>query len=696
MKNAIPQIIKLLNENESLNIKELATQTDFSIKEITRSLDILESQFRIVEKDERYKLIDKNKLKIGTLKILKSGYGIALVGDKKLVKISPKNLHGAKYGDVVLIRVSDSENPLYGKVDRVFSKSELMVGEVIDDFGKQYIIPDNPHFPILVTVDQKLEEGLKVVFKLQGNVENNIYEGKIIRVLGHKDEYGIDSLAIIKDFGFRDEFNEEVQKELLDIKDYVTADEMENRLDLRNLNIFTIDGEDTKDIDDAVSIKQLENGGYLLGVHIADVSHYVKENSAIDLAALENGTSIYCVNKVVPMLPSKLSNGICSLNEKVDRLAVSIFILYDQNGKVLKTNLLKSVINSKKKMTYEAVNKVLNGKHLEEYSQFSNDLKAMEKLAMILNNLRKERGNISFSLDENEASLDQFGNIKEVHLKQRGMAEDIIEEFMIAANVEVANIMNDFPILYRVHDKPSTTRYEKVIDILNNSGCDIKKEKDYDLKKALPSLLAEIKDRQDHNVLESKILKVMKSACYSTDNIGHFGLASSDYTHFTSPIRRYPDLENHRMINEFYFNKEYNKEELVLKRQELMILGSYLSSKEQEAKTCERVVDKMKMAEYMQKYEGEVFDGHIGDITAKGLVIQLDNMIEGIVPYKNLERKFIFDSDTYTIHFINNNVFYKIGMPVKVVLVNSSKRNRTIEFKILQKTKTEEYYDRNY
>ncbi len=696
MDNACGKVIKILNKKGVINKTQLINllkNENLSDEDINQSLAILEREFKIVlTKDGCYELLETKNKKVGQLHMNEKGYGFVKISDDCEVFIPANKLKGCIHNDTVLIRTSEKNGKMEGIIEKRLARNATnLVGEVAIIDGEEYIIPDNKKYKIKVRFYNpgNLVPGHKVTFKLEGEVKEDVFSGKIEEVIGHKNEPGVDILSVIKAYEVPVEFSKEALEELKTIPMQVDEKDIKDRLDLRDKLIFTIDGDDTKDIDDAISLDIKENGNYLLGGHIADVSHYVKPNTALDLDACARGTSNYLADRVIPMLPSELSNGICSLNPNVDRLALSFFVEIDKEGNIVDFDIAESVIRSKKQMTYKNVNKILEEETIPEgYELYVDKLKEMNNLAHLLRKNRVKRGNVDFDIDEIKLDIDESGKTIGVSPRERGEGEKLIEDFMIAINEGTAEYATnlDLPFLYRIHDLPREEKIEEIVNILAGLEYDASKMIRKNLvkyPKIMQSLLNDLKDREDYKVLASHILRSVKKAEYSDHNIGHFALASKAYSHLTSPIRRYPDLENHRILKELVIYNKYEEEVINNLISEVSELGPHLSNRERIAQDLEREVDKMKIAEYMEKHIGEEYDGVICDIFPKNMYVQLPNLIEGRLNLEKGKEKYIFNQEKYTLTNVNKNLVYKLGMPVKVKLIDASKEKHTIDFALV-------------
>ena len=548
----------------------------------------------------------------------------------------------------------------------------------LDDkkFKKLIYLKDNPE-------TRKLVDGDKVVVSFtSSNATDEYILANFVRRIGHITDPGIDILSIIADHEIETEFSDDYLYELSKLATSPSPKDIKDRHDLRSEMIFTIDGDDTKDIDDGISAKKLSNGNYELGVHIADVSYYIPENSALDLEARKRGTSTYLVDRVIPMFHHQISNGICSLNPNEDRLTISCVMEISPLGKLISYDIFPSVIHSRKQMTYKKVNEILeNNKVPEGYEEFADILKLMNELAHIIRKERTSRGAIDFDTDEAKIIADAEGHAIDVVLRDRGEGERLIEDFMVRANETVASHFYhlELPSLYRVHGEPDEERLERFLKIISGLGISIKADIKTMKPMVVQKIVNELKKYPEFPILSTKLLSCMDKAIYSPENIGHFALASKIYTHFTSPIRRYPDLMIHRMLHKYFFDENgINDENINHFREILPDIGIHSSETERNADDCERDVEEMKMAEYMENYIGEEYVGMISGVLNFGFFVQLDNMIEGLVSYESFNCDFDFDRDLEMVK-IDNKVF-RLGQKVKVRVESVLKDESQIDF----------------
>jgi ribonuclease R len=527
-------------------------------------------------------------------------------------------------------------------------------------------------------------DGSKVLVNLVNEIRPNEYIGNVVKVIGHKNDPGVDIKTIAYKYSFFDEFSKEADKQTDEMPIMVDKKELVGRMDLTDKIIFTIDGDDTKDIDDAISLEVNKPGVYTLGVHIADVSHYVTKDSPLDHDAFTRGTSAYLASSVIPMLPHKLSNGICSLNPNVVRLTISCVMDIDGRGNVIKYDIFPSYIKSAKQMTYKRVNDIIMRNIIaEDYAPYAPLLKDMNSLAHILRKNKERRGYIDFDLDEAKILCDKDGKCIGVKKDEREDGERLIEDFMIAANETVAtHIYNmDLPFIYRVHGTPKTEKIDSFLHLVSLMGYKIN-GKFTDMKPtSMQQILNQIDDKPEFPILSEILLRSMQKAVYAKENIGHFGLGSKCYTHFTSPIRRYPDLQVHRLLREYLFDKNINNDTIDYWNGALDSIALNCSEREQASDDAEREVDDMKMAEYMESHIGEVYEGYISTVTNFGMFVVLDNLIEGLIHINTLEGDFYsYVPELMAIVGQQTKKRFRLGDKIKIKVVAASKESKTIDF----------------
>ena len=611
------RIINVLeNSDIALTIYEIEDFLD--IKEI-EDIQLLQDELNFLSLEgiiyhsnkDRYMMLKDSHLKRGIMRANKKGFGFVDIDDNdEDVYISQENMNGAIHDDVVLVDIISKKNMprLEGKVIRILKRErKTFIGEI--NFKKDigYITLDDVKVKLNIEICRENSmhavDGHKVVVSLLEKLDKHgRYSGEVIEILGHKNDPGVDILSIVRKYNIEVDFPDDVKEQLKLIPSVVSEKDMEGRRDLRGEQIFTIDGDDTKDIDDAISIKRLSNGHYQLGVHIADVSYYVKEGDALDKDAMERGTSVYLVDRVIPMLPHELSNGICSLNPLVDRLAMSCVMEFDGKGKQIDYEIFESVICSKKQMTYKNVNLILEKNIVPEgYENFEESLHTMKELADILRTMKEDRGYIDFEVDEAKILVDENCVPQDVVLRNRGVGENLIEDFMIAANECVAThiyFMN-LPFLYRIHEVPKEEKIRSFLNYIQTLGYQVTGNLKENNPKSIQKLIKMLDDKPEFRVLSTLLLRSMQKAVYRAENIGHFGLASKCYTHFTSPIRRYPDTTVHRLLRTYLFQQKLDDNTMRHWEEKLVYIGEHSSSRERASIDCEREVEDMKMSEYI-------------------------------------------------------------------------------------------------
>ena len=659
--------------------------------ELEKLLDklVCEGKIYYSEKKKRYTPIENTNYKTGKLLINQKGYGFVILDSTfkdNDIYIGKANLLDARNNDIVLIEIIN-EHTKEGKVVRVLKRDDsILVGLVTEHDGKIFVLPDKDNYQeIFIPSDMTAGAvpGHKVLVKqIQSGHE---YIGEITKIIGHINDVGVDILSFVYQYDFNPVHTDEVLAATADIPYVVLPEEYEGRLDLREEEIFTIDGDDTKDIDDAISIKKLSPDVYELGVHIADVSHYVKKDGIIDRDAYERGTSVYLVDRVIPMLPHKLSNGICSLNPNVDRLALSCIMNINSKGHVIKYNIAKSVICSRKQMTYNCVNAILEENTVPEgYEPFVKSLKLMNELSNILRNKMVNHGYLEFNNPEPKILVDNNCHPIEIKLREQRTGEKLIENFMIVANETVAGYIEDLkvPGIYRVHDKPNKEKLEVLIKFLNRKGynikADINKFKAADYQRLLKMFVG----KDDEIILNTLTIQTMAKAKYSDINIGHYGIGSKRYSHFTSPIRRYPDLTLHRLVKEYM--KDTSSKTTGYWKNKLFDIAIQSSKKEQDAIDCERDVEKMKKAEYMESHIGEEYSGIISGLMEFGFFVVLDNTCEGLVRIDSLGGDYyVYNKELNAILGKNSQKTYMYGDRVNVKVIKASKETSQIDFEIV-------------
>ncbi len=665
------------------------------------TLDDMEKRGEIIKtKKNRYAAPERMNLIVGKLQMHGKGFGFILseVESYPDVFVPSTELNGAMHYDKVIGRItrkSGDGKKSEGEIIRIIERAnEEIVGTFESSRNFGFVVPDDKRINMDIYIPKSEVNGAKDGYKVITHITRwpeprRNPEGKVIEVLGHKDDVGTDIISIIKKHKLPEEFPKKVEEAAIAIPEEIPQEEFDKRRDLRNETIITIDGADAKDLDDAVSIKVLDNGNYLLGVHIADVTHYVKEQGALDKEALKRGTSVYLVDRVIPMLPRKLSNGVCSLNPKVDRLTLSVNMEINTEGKVMNHEVYESVIKTSERMTYTDVSDILENedeKLMKSYDYLIDTFKAMEKLSLILKKRRDDRGSIDFDFDESKIILDEKGKPIEIKKSERRIANRIIEEFMLICNETVSEhfYWTEIPFVYRIHEEPDLEKIEAFNKFIHNFGYHLKGVTNEVHPSTLQDLIKKVEGRKEEKIINTLMLRALKKAIYSPTNSGHFGLAAQYYSHFTSPIRRYPDLQIHRIIKETLRGKITGKRIKNLK--EIVTKAAQISSdRERLAMEAERETDDLKKTEFMTYHIGEEFEGIIGSVTSFGMFVELDNTIEGLVRISSLvDDYYIFDDENYLFRGERTKKTYKIGDPVRIKVIKADVSQKEIDFMLLE------------
>lgn len=655
------------------------------------------------EKEEKKGKRDKKEKKkketqkylIGIFAGHAKGFGFVELLDEngEDIYIPEEETGGAFHGDKVQVALKKENKPGKRREGRVIKILERGTREIVGTFqesaGFGFVVPDNQRFLRDIFIQKENFLGArnqdKVVVEIRDyGTRKRSPEGKIIQVLGNSEEKGIDVLSVAKSCGLPMEFPEKVLNQAERIRESLNEGDFYGRLDLRDVPMVTIDGEDAKDLDDAVSLSK-EGNLFHLGVHIADVSNYVQYSSALDREALKRGTSVYLVDRVIPMLPKKLSNGICSLNAGEDRLALSCLMDIDEKGKVVSHGIAETVIHVNERMTYTDVKKILRKEDqqlAERYREFLPMFFQMEELSALLRKRRKKRGAIDFDFPESKIELDENGKPVRIYPYEQNVATRIIEDFMLAANETVAQeyAQAGIPFVYRTHDTPDMEKMEPVLELVHRAGVKVKKSKEEIRPKEVQKILKELEGKDSEDFFSRLILRSMKQAKYTTECTGHFGLAARYYCHFTSPIRRYPDLQIHRIIKE---NLRGKMTEAKMSHYEEILdeVARQSSAMERRAEEAERETVKMKKAEYMESQIGETFEGVISGVTDWGLYVELPNTVEGLVHVNSLmDDYYVYDSAHYTLTGEKKKRSFAIGQKVKVRVAQADARERTVDF----------------
>ena len=684
-----------------MKLKELAVFLNIpkhQREELKEVLDILISEGKVgISKKGKYGKPDESS-PIGIFCGHAKGFGfVTIEGREQDIYIPAEKTGGAMHGDRVqiVVETENSGRRPEGAVVRILEHAnKTVVGFYQKNKSFGFVLPDNQKLSQDIFIPQGMDMGAvtghKVVVQITDfGGEQKKPEGLVIEIIGHVNDPGTDILSIIKAYDLPEEFPEEVMKQASRTVDTVDKREMEGRLDLRKLPTVTIDGEDAKDLDDAISISKEDENHYTLGVHIADVTHYVQEGSPLDAEALKRGTSVYLVDRVIPMLPHKLSNGICSLNAGEDRLALSCIMEIDGKGNVTNYRIAETVICVDRRMTYTAVNAIVTNRDpevIEQYKDFVEMFDLMKELADILRARREKRGSINFEFPESKILLDEKGKPLEIKPYERNAATKIIEDFMLMANETIAEdyFWQELPFVYRTHDTPEPEKMKRLGTFINNFGYSIKTQNGEVHPKEIQKLLDKIEGTPEEALISRLTLRSMRQAKYTVICTGHFGLAANYYTHFTSPIRRYPDLQIHRIIKE---NLKQGLGEKRISHYERILpeVTVRCSAMERRADEAERETDKLKKCEYMSRFIGQQFMGAISGVTNWGLYVELPNTVEGLVHVNDMtEDYFIFDEEHMELVGELSKKRYKLGQKVLVEVAGTDKLTRTVDFKLAE------------
>jgi len=684
-----------------MNLQELERVFNISKAdrvEFGKTLKYMEKDGEIVKtRTDHYGVPERMGLVVGKLQGHQKGFAFVLPEtDRPDVFVPASNLNGAMHNDRVIVKIT-KEVPggkkSEGEIIRILERGNKQVIGVFEDSGNYgFVVPDETRITQDIFIPKDSRAGAKtgdvvVVDITVWPEKRRNPEGRVAEILGQKGDKGIDILTIIKKHGLPEEFPFKVENYAASIEEEIPAGEYENRLDLREKKIVTIDGEDAKDLDDAVSIEVLPNGNFYLGVHIADVSNYVKEKNPLDKEALKRGTSVYLIDRVIPMLPKKLSNGICSLNPRVDRLTLSCLMEIDRKGKVVDHTITESIIRTSERMTYTNVTKILVDKEpelLERYDYLLDEFSTMEGLCRILHEKRMARGAIDFDFEESKIFLDDMGRPIEIKPYERTISHRIIEEFMLVCNETIAEHMfwAHMPFVYRTHDEPDEEKLMVFNEFVHNLGYVVKWGQEVH-PKALQEVIEKVKGEKEENVVSTLLLRSMKQARYTPENSGHFGLAARYYCHFTSPIRRYPDLMIHRIIKE-YIHGKIDEKRIKKLTAEVEYASKQSSEMERVAQEAEREVDDLKKAEYMSERIGQEYDGIISSVTNFGMFIELPNTIEGLVHISTItDDYYVFEEKHLSLVGERTKKTYRLGDEVKIKVVKVDLFTHEISFELI-------------
>jgi ribonuclease R len=688
-----------------LSAEDLAEEMELKAKDLTDFwplLQELEENANVIKtRYGKYGVPERMNLVVGRITVSNKGYGFVIPDNPQNpedtdVFIPPDAMLNAMHNDRVVTRVHNTHRPGPGKaregeIIRIVRRANpRIVGtfEYSRHFG--FVTPDDPRMGHDIFIPKEECHGVKTDSKVVVEItrwpeKKRSAEGKIVEILGRKGDTGIEILSIIKNHNLPTEFPPEVEQAANEAPSVISAEELEGRQDLRQLPIVTIDSEDAKDLDDGVHVERLKNGRYLLGVHIADVSYYVRENTILDKEARTRGTSVYLVDRVLPMLPHRLSNGICSLNAGEDRLAMSIHMEIDHQGSVVRYDIFSSVIRAKKRLSYNIVRKILvdhDDALRSEYQELLRQMEDMERLCQILRSRRMRRGAIDFDFPELKVKLDEQGNPLEIVKRVRSLSESIVEEFMLVANETVAEHMHrlDVPFVFRVHEEPEREKMVKLNNLLHNFGQTLTKVDEVQ-PLALQKILSHIAGRPEERIISTVMLRSLKQARYEAENLGHFGLAATYYTHFTSPIRRYPDLIVHRLLRETFQTGDVSAKRRQKLAAMLPEIALHSSERERAAAEAERATVDLKKVEYMARFVGEEFNGIINGVMAFGIFVELENGVEGLVRVSSMEDDYYQHvEEQYALIGERTHKVYRLGDAVKVVLTRVNPEERNIDF----------------
>ena len=705
MEEKKQKILELMKDKDyvPMKAKEIAMLMGVPKKEYSLFLEILkdlESEMKIQKnRKDRYRISEKTYYD-GIYRKNQKGFGFVKIENREdELYISKENSLNALNGDRVLIEIIEEQNKVKNaeaKVVKILKhEKDTIVGIFQNNRNFGFVIPDDRSFGTDIFISKKdfgkARNAHKVLVKITKYPQNGRKaEGKVLEVLGNVNEAGVDMLSLIKEYKLPSTFPEQVVEEAKRCGNKVDKKDIPNRVDFRDEIIFTIDGEDAKDLDDAVRVGKLENGNYRLEVHIADVSYYVKDGSLLDREALLRGTSIYMLGRVIPMLPRELSNGICSLNAGEDRFTLSCIMEIDKKGKVVSGEIVKGIINVAQRMSYKDVQAILDESDkdiIKKYEKYINEFKLMEELALILKNKRMEQGYLNLDIPESKIDLDIDGKVTNVSKYETSFSNEIIEQFMLTANETVAEkfFWLDAPFIYRVHEDPDIEKIQELNKFLFNFGLKIKASKDNIYPKEFSKILEEVKGKEEEKVVSNLVLRTLKVARYEAENKGHFGIASKYYCHFTSPIRRYPDLFIHRIISKYLENNYDVREKWIEEHMKKAEEGADQSSEREKIATkVEREAEKLKKAEYMERKIGEEYEGIVSSVTSFGIFVELPNTIEGLIRFEDLgDEYFIYDEERKTLIGEKTNKTYKIGDKVNIRVKSASKLLRQIDFEII-------------
>lgn len=691
---------KILDALSKDNMTKDELLSNFDCGDVSDSLDyLLKNGFVWLRKDKHYATLKNEGLIYGSIRSHSKGFAFLepVHESSNDIYISQNDLKGSLNGDKVVVKIkSFSKNKSHeGKVIKIVESSlDKVVGGFFENGALSFVKPDDSKLNIDIFIPKEKQNGAtsghKVVVKIiDYDYENRRADGEIMEILGHKNDPGVDILSLIHTYDVSIDFPSEVMEQAKSISDSISSEDIANRKDLRDKTIVTIDGADAKDLDDAVCVERLSNGNLLLGVHIADVSHYVTENSPLDEEAFNRGTSIYLVDRVIPMLPHRLSNGICSLNPNVDRLTLSCEMEFNSDGELVNYNIFESIINTKKRMTYEDVRKIIlreDEEVLEKYVDLIPFFDDMYELSRIIREKRFGRGCLDFDIKEPKVVLSENGHPIKIDFRDRSDAEKLIEDFMLAANETISYHFefNNLPFIYRIHEKPNSEKIFNFCEFITHYGYRIQGSKDDIGSKELQKLMNKVKGSDEELIISKILLRSMQQAKYSIENVGHFGLGAPVYSHFTSPIRRYPDLIVHRMIRKFIIQNNATKDDI---NDSLIEIAEHSSQRERLAVDLERNTIELKKCEIMSDKVGKEYNAIISSVTKFGFFVELKNSIEGLIHISTLDDHYVFNEKRFQLRGKKSGKVFAIGDEVKVRLVNVNMDELILDFELIKSKK---------
>lgn len=706
-KQRTEQLLAFMREEayKPLSVTELeeafGIKDSSEFKDFVKALNEMEQKGMIVRtRSNRYGIPEKMNLVRGKVQANAKGFAFVIPEDnmtEKDIYVTSADMNSAMNGDIVLVRLhpkSTGARP-EGQVIRILERGlTQVVGTYSENKHFGFVIADDKRIPNDIFIPREANggavDGHKVVVKIVKYPEGRMSaEGEVVTILGHKNDPGVDILSIIHKHGLPQEFPEEVIEQANAVPDEIDPEEIKGRRDLREQTIVTIDGADAKDLDDAVNVERLDNGNYKLGVHIADVSYYVKEDSPIDKEAFERATSCYLVDRVIPMIPHRLSNGICSLNPKVDRLTLSCEMEIAPDGQVVAHEIFQSVIRTTERMTYTDVRKILQDEDEEvtkRYESLIPFFKQMGELADILRKKRMERGAIDFDFKESKVLVDEEGKPTDVVIRERSIAERLIEEFMLAANETIAEHFHwmKVPFMYRIHEDPDAEKLTRFLEFITNFGYVVRGTANTLHPRALQMLLEEVRGEPEETVINTVMLRSMKQAKYDPESLGHFGLSTEFYTHFTSPIRRYPDLIVHRLIRKYLIEGRTDEFTTSHWAEKLPVIASHSSEMERRAVEAERDTDTLKKVQFMEDKIGEQFEGMISGVTNFGIFVELPNTIEGLVHVSYLTDDYYhYDEKQYAMIGERTGNVFRIGDEIEIKVIGVNTEEASIDFEVV-------------